>query len=149
VEEAMRMIRILIVEDDPLKARTIYRAIGAALQDVFSVAIGQAANLQDANAWLDQCQARCDLVICDWSFPRKPGESEIVGTGREIVERCQAWFTPVLIISGETVEEDLRRIWLTDYRVETLRRMALESISPNRLPYTTADGDVSPSIKEG
>ena len=113
----MSSLLVLIVDDDPLKRRTLARALGRALRPL-TIEVEAAGTLQAANARLDV--RRPDLAIVDWSFPRAPGESEVRGTGREVVERCRREGVPFLVASSEEVEPDLRGAWLADWRPEVL-----------------------------
>lgn len=122
----LRALRILIVEDDDLKRRTLTRVVRQVF-NTWATAFGSVRTLREANLWMDACPA--DLVITDWSFPRAPGESEIIGTGLDVVRRCHREGRPVLIASSERVEHEFRGIWLPDYKFDTIKRFGFESLS--------------------
>ncbi len=68
-----------------------------------------------------------------WSFPRAPGESEIRGTGLDVVRRCHREGRPIIVASGENVEPEFRAIWLPDWKIDTVKRFAFEALSPEVL----------------
>jgi CheY-like chemotaxis protein len=110
-------MRILLVEDEALKRRTLLRMIGAVFPaaEVATAADAQAAAAELHGGWFD-------LVVTDWCFPLTKGGSAVTGAGRDVVAVCRAIGVPVLIASGHGPQSGFETEWLPDWRPVTLRR---------------------------
>ncbi len=87
--------RVLLVEDDDLKARTLQRIIERA-----GARVERASTLDGALPFLyDRSFA---AVVTDWSFPRAAGEP-VVESGHIVVELFH--HVPVVVVSGRGYAE--------------------------------------------
>ena len=96
----MRSIRILLVEDDTHKARTVARLLSRACgARGYELVLVQAPTRSEAFAAWPRSLG-FDIVVSDWSFPIMPGAPPQLGAGELVVRMAAAANVPVLVVSG-------------------------------------------------
>lgn len=100
-------IRVLHVEDDPMKARTIARGLTLAAKALgVELDFAHWDNLADAGLYA--MAGGVDLILTDWCFPAADGEGEVEGMGDHVVAYAREFGIPCLVLSGSERPEDFR-----------------------------------------
>lgn len=108
-------MRILLVEDDPLKERVVTRIIRHHLEGVevdhkdHGVA-GLAAILEGSYK----------LLICDWDFPICPRDGIMSGAGAELVELAKKRGLPVIVCSSHEKPDNFLGLWVTAWNTDLI-----------------------------
>lgn len=94
-----KTIRVLIIDDESVKARSIARLARCAARRLgVHLELVGVSTLRDALVYL-QVGSPVDGVVSDWHFPVSPGEPT-VEAGRQVVTLCQQLDLPVVVVSG-------------------------------------------------
>lgn len=96
---------VLLVEDEDVKARCITRVLEHSLA---VVEVHRATNLEDG---LEMLQARPDIVVSDWNFPRELGAG-VEPSGEVMVHACGVDGVPVVVVSGNDAPAGFVGHWM-------------------------------------
>jgi len=128
----MESIRILLVEDDAMKAKLITRVLTRAATAVNrSVSITHLTNLYEASCAIDDVRRRVaaplDLVVSDWCFPLHAGDFATKGAGAHVMERASEIPARLIVVSGDARPERFQGVWAqTDQCVLLLNQIITE-----------------------
>lgn len=122
-------LRVLHVEDEDVKARSVERLIqGFARRAGFAVQVDRARTLAEAGGDLSYY----GLIVVDWCFPTRAGAGIVDGLGASIVELAAEAGVPAVVVSGGMRFPSYRgtAIWENDW-TEGLGK-AFELVKANR-----------------
>lgn len=126
-EEAVDCQRVLLVEDDFLKARAITRML-----KILGVQVFHVKNAREALEAIRTTKLRA--VLCDWNFPPDGEERPTEGMGSRVADECRERGVPCMVVSGSSKPDSFRGPWLT-FRPDPKVRSEVEGfISSTCLP---------------